>query len=517
MTPTKEQQALIDADGQAIKGIAFAGTGKTSTLEARAHARKERGIYLSFNKSVQVEAERRFPKHIKAITQHGLAFREVMGRGSRYRMSQYGNISMFSIAKRFRLDYYMASLVVKTIENFCASADSDVAKCHVEPDWIGKYQYDITDVTLDTAKKVWGLLVTGSDADFLMTHSVYLKLYQLSKPKLGYPEVLLDEAQDTNPVVHDIVFSQAQYGSRVVLVGDPYQQIYAWRGAVDAMSKVNCDAFHLTQSWRFGPQIAGVANHILNAFFNEQRPLIGNGPEGVIASTDPAGKYTFLTRTNAFLFAKASQMAGKAKMFVPGRGQNGELPIFNTINDVFAMYQGGLDWRKRVRDAELKHFEDYQQLEKFVEDGLADPEWNVSVAMIQKYGEGIPAQIQAIKNSLVTREEDANITLITAHRAKGLEWDQVVLGQDFRDLFTEEGHLRTIGENPKTEIKQDEINLLYVAATRAKKRLTVNGQLQMLLTSRKAEVSSEPAKEPAIVSRPIVEAAPAPVAEDVPF
>ena len=179
------------------------------------------------------------------------------------------------------------------------------------------------------------------------------------------------------------------------------------------------------------------------------------------------------------------------------------------------MYQGG-DWRKAVKQAELKHFQDYQELLEFCQTGMADPEWNVSVAMVEKYGEGIPAQIQAIKASLVSRPQDADVTLITAHRAKGLEWDQVVLESDYAEMFDDNGKLRPFGDCRKTQIQPDEVNLLYVAATRAKKRLTINKQLFQLLAFRgaAATVSNAPATVPAIVSRPINET-PAPVAEPV--
>jgi F-box protein 18 (helicase) len=506
---TAEQQLIIDADGKVIKVVAFAGTGKTFTLIQRAIKHVKRSVYLAFNKSVQVEAESKFPKHVTCITGHALAFRAVMGRGSKYRLADYGgNLSMFSINKTFRLDYYMASLVKQTVENFCASADPDITSVHVEPDWMGKYQYDIGPVVLDTARKVWTIMVAGNDHRFLMTHSGYLKIFQLSKPRLGYEVIMLDEAQDTNPVVHDIVFSQSQYGSQIILVGDPYQQIYSWRGAVDAMDKIECETFYLTQSFRFGNEVAGVANHILNAFFAEERPLQGLGSNGQIATTAPVGPYTFLARTNAFLFAKASTLAGKAKMFVPGRDNYGNLPIFNTINDIFAMYQGG-DWRKAVKQAELKHFQDYQELLEFCTTGMADPEWNVSVAMVEKYKDGIPAQIQAIKASLVSRPQDADVTLITAHRAKGLEWDQVVLEDDYAEMFDDNGELRRFGDCRKTQIQPDEVNLLYVAATRAKRRLTINTQLCQLLTFRKAmgTVSTAPATEAFTMERDVVNSA----------
>ncbi|KUM84276.1 MULTISPECIES: UvrD-helicase domain-containing protein [Streptomyces] len=45
--------------------------------------------------------------------------------------------------------------------------------------------------------------------------------------------MLLDEAQDTNPVLEEIFLAQ---DAQRVCVGDPAQQIYEWRHAKDIMS-----------------------------------------------------------------------------------------------------------------------------------------------------------------------------------------------------------------------------------------------------------------------------------------
>ena len=58
------------------------------------------------------------------------------------------------------------------------------------------------------------------------------------------------------------------------------------------------------------------------------------------------------------------------------------------------------------------------------------------------------------------------ITLVTAHRSKGLEWDQVWLSDDFPSVYDKEG--KFIG------LSEAERNLLYVSATRAKKNLKYN-------------------------------------------
>ena len=90
-----------------------------------------------------------------------------------------------------------------------------------------------------------------------------MKLYQLSKPQIQlYDCLFIDEAQDLTPgrkerrirsnriesvisAVTDIINNQ-----RVskILVGDKHQQIYAFRGAVNAMTKIESTVtYYLTK------------------------------------------------------------------------------------------------------------------------------------------------------------------------------------------------------------------------------------------------------------------------------
>ena len=70
--------------------------------------------------------------------------------------------------------------------------------------------------------------------------------------------------------------------------------------------------------------------------------------------------------------------------------------------------------------------------------------------------------------SACTSPEEADVTLSTAHRAKGLEGDKVRLSDDFEIL-------RSQAEGKEKLFGQEEVNLLYVGVTRARESVTMSG------------------------------------------
>jgi ATP-dependent exoDNAse (exonuclease V) beta subunit len=105
---------------------------------------------------------------------------------------------------------------------------------------------------------------------------------------------LVDEAQDLSPVLAAIVAGQTH--CQQILVGDPYQGIYRWLGAVDAMAGLDGERCVLSHSFRFGPPIAEVANGLLARLDAELR-LTGN-PK-VSSTVGPVARTAaILTRTN---------------------------------------------------------------------------------------------------------------------------------------------------------------------------------------------------------------------------
>src|SRR4051812_34133471 len=86
-TLTAEQQHCV-AEAVMTENLvieAGAGAGKTSTLRLISEAlAPAKGLYIAYNKAIQLDAEKSFPWNVKCKTSHSLAFathgRKYIGR-----------------------------------------------------------------------------------------------------------------------------------------------------------------------------------------------------------------------------------------------------------------------------------------------------------------------------------------------------------------------------------------------------------------------------------------------------
>src|SRR5437763_2679619 len=106
--------------------------------------------------------------------------------------------------------------------------------------------------------------------------------------------------------------TQAQHGSKIVLVGDRYQAIYAWRGAINAMTRVEGHSEYLTKSFRFGQGVADVATAVL------QGKMKLTGREDMPSTigrnvVDRSKPYMHLFRTNSGLLYTAVAAISKGE------------------------------------------------------------------------------------------------------------------------------------------------------------------------------------------------------------
>jgi len=475
---TEEQQEVIDSSADTLVVNAFAGTGKTTTLVGFAEARpNKRMLYIAFNKSVADEAKARFPSNVDAKTSHALAFPVF---GSRYK-NKLGNPRAFHARNFLRPKMngedalVLSGLALEAVNRFLISASEDLSLSHVNAGQALARGFDQEEV-FEAAERLWEAMKDPALDALPMPHDGYLKLYQLSAPDLGkYDYILLDEAQDTNPCLFEI-FSNQSTGR--VLVGDEHQNIYTFRGSMNAMKRMRGERHALTASFRFGHPIAEVANEILGVFKKEELRLRGLGGPSDVGRLQGDLETVYLHRTNAGLFDCAVDLlhAKKRMHFVGGfRNYN-----FETILDVWRIMDGD---HKNVRDPFMKSFRTISDLEDYAE-AVDDREIQARLKVVKKYTFRIPRLLERLEGADEPDVSKADASLTTAHKSKGLEWDQVVLGEDFPNLMHESGvplvsHLIPPGAKAEP-ISHEEINLLYVASTRSRKNLVPTEQISAL-------------------------------------
>ncbi|NXR45483.1 FBH1 helicase, partial [Hippolais icterina] len=261
---THEQQRILNhkiEPGQTVKIMALAGTGKTSTLVKYAEKFPElKFLYLAFNKAVAEKGKKVFPRNVTCKTFHSLAYGSV-GRFYKDKGKlNFSKMSVFSISfllqnREGQSLFVRGKTVSQTLENFFSSSDEEICEEHT-PLWFknthGQMQLVSREekrINVEEAREIWhNMKKLDGDAEkkYKMSCDGYLKLWQLSKPELsGYDAIFVDEAQDCTPAIVDIVQSQ-KCGK--ILVGDPHQQIYTFRGAVNTLYMVpHTHLYYLTQ------------------------------------------------------------------------------------------------------------------------------------------------------------------------------------------------------------------------------------------------------------------------------
>lgn len=456
--PTAEQQAALDAfaTGKDMVIEAGAGTGKTSTLRLLAESTDANGIYVVYNKAAQTDAAASFPKNVQVRTAHSLAFGAVkngpmgglMNRLNGPRIPSRQCVSLLGIPAGFQADeehfipdWIIARSALDAIGRFCNSADDEITEYHVPKIDGLEDQRSYKQYVLPFALRAWGDIMSLA-GKLQFKHDHYLKIWALSHPTLRCDFVMLDEAQDANPVIARVVEEQKM---QKVMVGDRCQAIYAWRGAVDAMTEFKVEhRLVLSQSFRFGPAVADQANKFL-AFLDA--PLRLSGFEQISSTLkDISDPDAILCRTNAAVieYAMAAQSDGKRVAIVGGTHEIEE----------FAKAAQDLIQGQSVSHRDLVAFKTWNEVVTYAksEEGR---DLRVMVNLIENYGvHGILAVCEASVN-----ESDADLIVTTAHKSKGREWDRVKIANDFN--APEEGQ----------EPSRPEMMLAYVAVTRAKLEL----------------------------------------------
>ncbi|XP_068713837.1 F-box DNA helicase 1-like [Montipora foliosa] len=499
---THEQVRIIKHDlqnGEIIKIMAFAGTGKTTTLVEYTKMRPmEKFLNVAYNKSIQEQAVTLFPQNVESRTIHSLAYK---GVGFRYRHKlAYGmRISTILNALPEKSGFLYARRVEDTLKNFIASADNTVEAKHVPPVRFNPFDVLPTDGGYNSddnrdanfeylnsdscVKKVvshaaglWERMKDTSDKEFPITHDGYLKIYQLSRPVLNsFDCLVIDEAQDCTPAAADILLNQR---CAKILVGDPHQQIYSFRGAVNTLQQVqSTHTFYLTQSFRFGPEIAHVASCVLDVLKGiRDKTLVGGARKGSVHGKT-RGQVCVITRCNYTLFNEAVNVCCANNDTKVGFVGGIKSLALDRISDIHKLFVSGSNKGfLGIKDMLIRKFASFAELKKYAK-AAPDPELLGKIRIVETHHVMLERRIEKIKSKVVGNQQHADIIFSTAHKAKGLEFDTVRVTDDFLP-GSDTGHI------PLDRQPDDEKNLLYVAVSRAKKCLQLNGTILRLLACR---------------------------------
>ena len=482
MQLTPEQQAIISSTGN-IKINAVAGSGKTTTVIEYAKTRPagSRILYLAFNKSVKLEAAKKFAEagldNVKVETAHSLAYKHIVHRHS-YRIKPQG-YKTNEIAELLHLEangekhaeYIVANHINKFIAYFCNSDKRKVQELnYLDIVHDEKAKAFVRSFYSYIEAKTRLLLGKMDKGEIEITHDFYLKKFQLANPVLYYDYILFDEGQDASPAMLDVFLKQP---ATKVIVGDTHQQIYGWRYAVNSLEKVDFTTHHLSTSFRFSQEVANLAMEVLQLKKHieqeEQVTIAGKG------GSKKRQTKAVLARTNLGLLLKAIEYV-TTKKEIKHIYFEGNIHSYTYADEGASLYDVlNLFNKKRdlIRDSMIKGMKDLKELEDYIEK-TEDVQLGMMVEIVKEYENDIPNILKKIKDKHIDSDdkEQADIIFSTVHRCKGMEYDSVQLVDDFiteKRLEKQKEDKESFNPGKLNE----EINLLYVAVTRTRNVLHI--------------------------------------------
>mgnify|MGYP005984037843 CR=1 FL=1 len=486
MTLTNEQSKIINSPDKSFKINAVAGSGKTTTLLE--YARKNshlKILYLAYNKSLQIELQEKLKSYklsnMFVSTIHSLAYNKIAAY--QYNLTQDLKIAILEKVicgyeqithqKQYYPTPEYLTLLKDLVNFYCNSSlvalDKKLLNTY-------KKQSDLDAKILEllnNEKKVLGhlkhILSSMKNKIIEATHDFYLKMFFLNKracSNLGFDLIFVDEAQDISDVMIGIV--EAQSCDRIY-VGDSFQQIYSFRYATNALNKIDLPSYDLTKSFRFSNDFAKVLKTNLNKLYEVKSSyklkISGMDTKTLIGADniDMKKPVCIIARTTFGLVQKIVHFIhDDYKIYFEG-GYGSYSFMNQTVYSIFYLKQKKND---KITIDEIKDFESIYDLEQFAKDTKNQDYLNV-IKFINAYGDNIFEINKKIKTKLVNDKSQADIIFTTTHKAKGLEYEQVIMADDFitkKDLFNT--------KNPLTYTRAiEELNIYYVAATRAKKAI----------------------------------------------
>lgn len=468
MKPTIEQEAILEADktGKNLMINALAGTGKSATLKLmdKAWRKAEPRLYCVFNRrnadeAIAAQKAGEFSDITKIKTFNGL------GHG----------IWAGAVAAKLVLDKQKTRTIWREMTDDMGKADRDVAWANygVVMDGIEKakaHGYVPTSCKLphralinaedlsramderpteDAMELIDALLLRsiGSAYNGIIDFNdqIYMPaLFGGTFPK--FPRVMVDEYQDQSPVNHALL--ERLVKGRVIGVGDPFQNIYGFRGAksggmASAVERYSMTELPLSVSFRCPSAIVEAARWRVPHFQWSKE-----GGDVTEAKSFRSGDFpddgTIICRNNAPLLRLAF------KLISAGRS-------VSVMGSELGPRLVGI--MKRLGDSTLPRARLFTEIEQWREDRLVagSKSANDLADCMRVFAEHAETLSGAISYAEHIFAQTGTIRLLTGHKSKGLEFDNVFwLDPGLCDIS-----------------RDQDANLAYVITTRSQNSLTM--------------------------------------------
>lgn len=468
---------------------AVAGSGKTTT-GVNMVKRIPRGLthtFLAFNKSIATELSAR---GVNGRTFHSMCFGPVL------RAKGASNVEANKLRKIIdaalgdddsRLYGQFITRLVGLARNSgfgCLMGDTteDFATLAEHHD----LELDSERATLPRALELAKWLLDASNASDMVDFDDLL--YIAVKDGVSLPKfdvVFVDEAQDTNAIQRALLRKILKPEGRLIAIGDPAQAIYGFRGADSESMRLMAEMFEckhlpLTVSYRCPTAVVEFAQQWADHI--EAAP---GAQEGTVAELDTKwsnadfrpGDLVVCRTTRPLISLAFSMLKDKKPVRIMGReiGQ-GLKSLINKMNakGVDALAEKLTNYTSREaekaiaqgKDAKAEQIRDKSDAIFCLINGLPETDRTV------------PALLRCI-DELFADVNNATV-LATIHKAKGLEADTV--------FWLNSSQCPSSWARQPWQ-KQQERNLCYVAATRAKVELVLIEERKDRVTDRESEAA----------------------------
>ena len=477
---TNEQKHVIDFIPYApsiVMVSALPGTGKTTVCEKliSQHASSTRKFYFTMlSLRLAQEAERRIAcSSVACGTFHSLALQIVQ---------KIHNSIQFEIQDNLE---NVDKNIVMFLEEYWISDEDCLLKFYdFKQQEIQTKKRKRGFCIVEKAEKIWKDMQIGK---IPLTHQAYLKMCSIDPKAVDviykmYQCIVVDEAQDVPPCFVKFLLKLKQ--CCIYFVGDPNQQIFSFAGAASAFGidkiKHRVTSFYLTQSFRFGPHVADIANKTVLKCRKESTvpfPNIISTLESThslitfepnVNIYDFKEPFTLICRYNATLLQHALQSI-ENQMFFHMIGT----PVLDIIKVIPFWLEKFQSWPLSCRAFEFEHTKNV--LYARPQGGSKDVQ---ALKFVYSYHDRLHDFSERFEKYHVG-ETQAKMILVSAHQSKGMEFDVVVLGDDYPDIFENVQEGPSLFDCDEKEIHQnnEETNILFVAITRCKKKLYLNSML----------------------------------------